>query len=52
MYIRNKWLNLGVKAGIYDEGIIKSKLKLLVRSIALKSNRLTSILKDKEFNCF
>jgi hypothetical protein len=52
MYIRNKWLTLGIKAGIVDEDTIKCKLKVLVKGIALRNNRLSSILKDKELNSF
>jgi hypothetical protein len=43
---------LGIKAGIYDEEIIKSRLKMLVKAITLKNNRLSVVLKDKEFNNF
>jgi hypothetical protein len=52
IYIRNKWQTLGIKAGIHDEDIIKNQLKKLVKAIALKNNRLSVILKDKEFNNF
>jgi hypothetical protein len=52
MYIRNKWQTLGIRIGICDEEIIKDKLKKLVTFIAMKNNRLATILKDKEFNNF
>jgi hypothetical protein len=47
MYIVNKWQTYGIKAGIYDIDLIKSKLKKLVKAISLKNNRLSIILKDK-----
>jgi hypothetical protein len=40
-------MSLGLKAGISELSEIMDKLKLLVKTISLKSNRLASILKSK-----
>lgn len=52
LYITNKWITLGLKMGVRDLDILKSKLRLIVKAISLKTNRLISLLKDKELNNF